>query len=141
MQWELSPIRMDGRLKLLHFSSMMRQFVRSAEHARGFFAVFGVRRCCAAFGSLRGESAKAVSFLFTLTLAGLVASAQTPGANPAAATNFTQRAPAPRRPNIILIVADDLGYDDLGCYGQKMIQTTILDKLAAAGLRFTSFYA
>ena len=46
-----------------------------------------------------------------------------------------------RHPNIILIVADDLGYGDLGCYGQQKIQTPNLDKLAAAGTRFTSFYA
>jgi arylsulfatase A-like enzyme len=52
-----------------------------------------------------------------------------------------QRPPAPRRPNIIWIVADDLGYGDLGSYGQTMIQTTNLDKLAAEGLRFTDFYA
>lgn len=48
---------------------------------------------------------------------------------------------APRTPNIILIVADDLGYGDLGCYGQKQIQTPNLDRLAASGTRFTSFYA
>ena len=47
----------------------------------------------------------------------------------------------PRTANIILIVADDLGYGDLGCYGQKQIQTPNLDRLAAAGTRFTSFYA
>src|SRR5262245_6652047 len=45
------------------------------------------------------------------------------------------------RPNILLIVADDLGYGDLGCYGQKQIQPPNLDQLAAAGTRFTSFYA
>jgi arylsulfatase A-like enzyme len=56
-------------------------------------------------------------------------------------TNGAQRPPAPRRPNIILIVADDLGYGDLGSYGQSMIQTTNLDKLAAQGIRFTDFYA
>lgn len=49
--------------------------------------------------------------------------------------------PAPRRPSIILILADDLGYGDLGCYGQARIQTPNLDKLAQEGIRFTSCYA
>ena len=47
----------------------------------------------------------------------------------------------PRRPNIILIVADGLGYGDLSCYGQTKFQTPNLDKLAADGIRFTSYYA
>jgi len=45
------------------------------------------------------------------------------------------------RPNIIFILADDLGYGDLGCYGQKKIKTPNIDKLASEGMRFTSFYA
>ena len=45
----------------------------------------------------------------------------------------------PRRPNVVLILADDLGYSDLGCYGGE-IATPNLDKLAAGGLRFTQFY-
>jgi arylsulfatase A-like enzyme len=44
-------------------------------------------------------------------------------------------------PNIIFILADDLGYGDLGCYGQTRIKTPNIDKLAAEGLRFTDFYA
>ncbi len=48
---------------------------------------------------------------------------------------------AQKRPNILLIVADDLGYGDLGAYGQKVIQTPVLDQLAAEGLRFTDHYA
>ena len=48
---------------------------------------------------------------------------------------------APRRPSIIFILADDLGYGDLGCYGQTKIKTPNIDKLAAQGMRFTDFYA
>ncbi|MBL69922.1 MAG: N-acetylgalactosamine-6-sulfatase [Verrucomicrobiales bacterium] len=47
----------------------------------------------------------------------------------------------PTRPNIIMIVADDLGYGDLGSYGQKYIKTPYLDRLAAEGMRFTHAYA
>jgi uncharacterized sulfatase len=46
-----------------------------------------------------------------------------------------------RKRNIILIVADDLGYGDLGCYGQKQIKTPSLDRMAAEGMRFTQAYA
>jgi arylsulfatase A-like enzyme len=48
---------------------------------------------------------------------------------------------ATNRPSILLIVADDLGYGELGCYGQTQIKTPNLDKLAAQGMRFTSCYA
>lgn len=46
-----------------------------------------------------------------------------------------------RPPNFILIYADDLGYGDLGCYGNTEIATPNLDRMAAEGLRFTSFYS
>jgi uncharacterized sulfatase len=46
-----------------------------------------------------------------------------------------------RRPNIILINADDLGYAGIGCYGQKLIQTPHIDRMAEEGMRFTDFYA
>ena len=46
-----------------------------------------------------------------------------------------------RKPNIIFILADDLGYGDLGSYGQKQIKTPNLDRLAREGIRFTNFYA
>lgn len=48
---------------------------------------------------------------------------------------------APARPNVVLIVADDLGAMDLGCYGSKFHRTPHLDQLAAEGLRFTQAYA
>jgi arylsulfatase A-like enzyme len=44
-------------------------------------------------------------------------------------------------PNILFIMADDLGYGDLGCYGQKRIRTPAIDRLAAEGVRFTDCYA
>ncbi len=47
----------------------------------------------------------------------------------------------PTKPNIIFIMADDLGYGDLGCYGQQLIQTPYIDKMAQEGMRFTQFYA
>ncbi|MEJ5277124.1 MAG: sulfatase-like hydrolase/transferase, partial [Thermogemmata sp.] len=49
--------------------------------------------------------------------------------------------PGGRPPNILLIVADDLGYGDLGCYGQQKIRTPHLDQLAEEGIRFTNAYA
>ena len=44
-------------------------------------------------------------------------------------------------PNIVFILADDLGYGELGCYGQKKIKTPRLDQMAEEGVRFTSHYS
>jgi len=49
--------------------------------------------------------------------------------------------PVPQRPNIVFILADDLGWRDLGCYGSVFYETPNLDQLAATGMRFTSAYA
>lgn len=45
------------------------------------------------------------------------------------------------KPNIIFVMVDDLGYGDLGCFGQKVIQTPNIDKMAGEGIRFTNCYA
>lgn len=50
-------------------------------------------------------------------------------------------APGAPRPNLVFILADDLGYGDLGCYGQRHFETPHLDRMAAEGLRFTQHYA
>lgn len=68
------------------------------------------------------------------TLAALVAS------QPALAKGKAKRA-TPDRPNIIFILADDLGYGDLSCYGSKHIKTPNIDRLAATGTSFTQSYA
>lgn len=47
---------------------------------------------------------------------------------------------APERPNIIFLMFDDLGYGDLGCYGQELIETPNIDALAAQGMVFTDMY-
>ncbi|MEY4918616.1 MAG: hypothetical protein RL616_2529, partial [Verrucomicrobiota bacterium] len=67
------------------------------------------------------------------SLAAIFLAAATLGAAASAATN------SPSRPNIIVILADDLGYSDLGCYGSE-ISTPNLDRLAKNGQRFTQFY-
>jgi arylsulfatase A-like enzyme len=51
-------------------------------------------------------------------------------------------APAvPAQPNIVFLLADDLGYGDLGCYGAADIRTPVIDRLARTGVRFTNFYS
>src|SRR5207302_10340503 len=47
----------------------------------------------------------------------------------------------PVRPNIVFVLADDLGPGDLGCYGGQIAATPNLDRLAREGIRFTSYYA
>ena len=45
-----------------------------------------------------------------------------------------------KSPNILFILADDWGYGDLGCYGNEVIRTPHIDRMALEGIRFTSFY-
>ncbi len=59
----------------------------------------------------------------------------------ASCQSLTSEAANQRPPNIVFVVADDLGYGDLGCYGQVEIKTPVLDQMAAEGARFTDFYA
>ena len=81
--------------------------------------------------------------LLAVWLAGAALMEFPPCANAESSFVFTNTAPqpTPRRPSIILIVADGLGYGDLSRYGQTKFQTPDLDRLAAEGIRFTSYYA
>ena len=54
--------------------------------------------------------------------------------------SFSAKA-AEKKPNFVVIFCDDLGYGDLGCYGNPTIATPHLDKMAAEGMKFTQFYA
>ncbi len=56
-------------------------------------------------------------------------------------TNSLSKSAAAKKPNIIFIHADDLGYGDLSCYGQQKFQTPNLDRMAAEGVRFTQYYS
>ena len=49
--------------------------------------------------------------------------------------------PAGGKPNIVLILADDLGYGSLGCYGCSEVKTPNIDRLAASGVRLTDFHS
>jgi arylsulfatase A-like enzyme len=67
-----------------------------------------------------------------------------PALSSAAATSnekTVNSAHASQRPNIIFIMCDDMGYGDLGCYGQQLIETPNLDRMAQQGMRFTQAYA
>ena len=76
------------------------------------------------------------NYFISILLTFLISQCTSPG------TEQTQTtAPPDRKPNIIFILADDLGYGDLGCFGQEQIQTPRLDQMAAEGLRFTQHYA
>jgi arylsulfatase A len=63
------------------------------------------------------------------------------GETPRAAVPALSPTRRDRPPNIVLVLADDLGYGELGCYGQKAIRTPVLDRLAAEGMRFTRHYS
>ena len=54
---------------------------------------------------------------------------------------FVFLAHAERKPNILFIMADDLGWMDLACQGNRLVETPHLDRLAKQGMRFTSAYA
>lgn len=56
-------------------------------------------------------------------------------------SNNTAYSAEKKNPNIIFIMADDLGYGDLGCYGQQKIKTPRIDQMAAEGMKFTQMYA
>ena len=57
------------------------------------------------------------------------------------AFGFASASAAGEKLNVVFILADDLGWGELGCYGQKKIPTPNIDKLAAQGMRFTRHYS
>ena len=58
-----------------------------------------------------------------------------------AVAGCSQKKEAYQKPNVVFIIADDLGWGDLGCYGQQLIKTPNIDALAATGMLFTQNYS
>ena len=77
----------------------------------------------------RGSTARAAASVRAVVAASCLLPLTASGAEPA------------RRPNVVVMLADDLGYGDLGCYGHPAIRTPHLDRMAAEGLRLTACYA
>jgi len=76
--------------------------------------------------------------LWRFALTAMLVSTLLPGLNTAGKAQAEEQK---KHPNIVFIMADDLGYGELGCFGQKLIQTPHLDKMAQQGMRFSQFYA
>jgi arylsulfatase A-like enzyme len=99
--------------------------------------LFGPPHCLLVMNKMfRGQFWRKLGWTAAAISAGFSSLAQTNSNH----LSITNPPPAPRRPSIILILADNIGYGDLGCYGQKKIKTPNLDKLASEGIRFTSYY-
>ena len=79
-----------------------------------------------------------IEYRILVTIASLLFSISQPNYVACAESGVSQ--PGAGRPNIVLIMADDLGYGDVGCYGAKDIPTPHIDALAAGGVRFTDGY-
>ena len=86
---------------------------------------------------MKRHSIYAVNFLLSV----LIFSCNSSGKNQTEQGNAEQEEAGSIRPNIIYILADDLGYGDLSCYGQENFQTPNIDKLASEGMRFTQHYS
>ncbi len=74
-----------------------------------------------------------------LPLIGTIGMGVTLAALTGCGSNYQKEKTTP--PNIIFILADDLGYNELGCYGQEIIKTPNIDRIAAEGMRFTQHYS
>lgn len=79
-------------------------------------------------------------FVFAFLLPAVLPAGLLTGSHASEATAAETQS-AKRKPNIVLIFADDLGYGDLSCFGQKHFQTPNIDRLAKEGVKFTQFYA
>lgn len=84
----------------------------------------------------RSDSCRWIAWITGACIAGMVPAAHARG--PVAVTNKTAPASCP---NVVVILADDLGMGDLGCYGAELIKTPNIDRLAAEGRRFEDAYA
>jgi len=79
--------------------------------------------------------------MFKLTVINLILTFLIIGSTAKAQHENRKASPKNKKPNVVILLADDLGYRDLSSYGSKEVETPVLDQLAASGMKFTNFYA
>lgn len=129
---EISKVVVDAAIDSYSFEAVLEHFARPQRIFRAQFHPVGKDGPCIRYTELKGTGMNRLLVVFRVTAVVLfVTVGPWIGAQEA----------RPSKPNIVVILVDDLGYGDLGSFGNSSIRTPNLDRLAGDGVRFTNFYS